>query len=65
MHSKEAVVYPTWHLLNIEKYGIIYIIVYTNIPMKKSTASHFQHAVAGFVLASMYFTYMFVLLPNL
>lgn len=30
-----------------------------------STQSHFHHAMAGFVLASMYFVYMFVLLPNM
>lgn len=29
------------------------------------TSAHFQHTVAGFVLASMYFVYMFVLLPNM
>lgn len=34
--------------------------------MKQSAShSHFHHLVAGFVLASMYFVYMFVLLPNM
>lgn len=30
-----------------------------------SLPTPFQHTVAGFVLASMYFVYMFVLLPNM
>lgn len=32
---------------------------------KQTTHSPFLHAVAGFVLASMYFVYMFVLLPRM
>lgn len=33
--------------------------------MNSSTHSSFHHTVSGFVLASMYFVYMFVLLPNM
>ena len=32
---------------------------------KKATHSNFTYVAAGFVLASMYFVYMFVLLPKL
>jgi|GEM_PF-2145281 len=40
---------------------------YTNILMKvhRESTSHIQHVLTGFVLASMYFVYMFVLLPNM
>ena len=37
------------------------MVLYTH--MKKHT--HFQQFTAGFVLASMYFVYMFVILPSL
>ncbi len=33
--------------------------------MNKETSAQLQHVAAGFVLASMYFVYMFVLLPNI
>lgn len=31
----------------------------------RDSTSHVQHILTGFVLASMYFVYMFVLLPNM
>jgi hypothetical protein len=31
----------------------------------KTSNPHFIHLVAGFVLASMYFVYMFILLPRM